>query len=400
MLSFHTLVDFGRRGVIKHPPKQVSLTPLFDHLPDSLQEVHLSGSSECTLSLSSLQHLRNLRSLQLPGWMVFDQDQQGIDRDLLSGLTALAEVRCGSALAPGSEPLLLVPVLQRLVIGGGPVVSPASLAALAAQQPALRELEVHWDEDVARIRSKIHEHDHAIWVVKTSSWAALMHGLQSLQQLTSLTFSVRTIPELQVSKPDQLAAAVAKLVNLRMLTLPAVCLLQPGGDAVLHKGLTYLGLTPEDMGTVWPNFWEDGEDELPEYLQPTLSLLTQSHLWGLKTVDLKWGQERPSQEQYEALLQASGALPAGTQLLWCGKPLQEVAPVVPQQQQEQPQQQQVEVQEEEEPVVQPAPDGVGGQAMGDVAAAAAAEGAAGEAAGAGVLQAADGEDAAGEAAAE
>jgi hypothetical protein len=305
-------------------PGQVDLTPLFQGLPSSIQEVVLTGGSLCKCSLHprSLQHLHNLRQLQLPEYVVFEGTDEDGCADL-AALTALTELRGNDVLSDGSEPLLRVPNLRRLVAPKAALAQPGPLAALAQQQ-ALREVEVVWCDGQALDRYSTElEGLHAA----EAAWPQLMATLAQLQQLTSLslTFNDGAISE----EPDaeEPAAAVKQLVNLQALTMPVECLLGATGPAALPKGLAALTLT---LGS---GVFQEAlpiEDSDPPVLLPALSVVSRAHVPALRSVDFRpWtgASQPPSQQQYDELQQGSQALPPRVQVLWGGTPLAQVVPL-------------------------------------------------------------------------
>jgi hypothetical protein len=193
-------------------PDHVDLTPLFEGLPSSIEEVLLTGSCKCILHLSSLQHLSKLRQLQLPEVVVFE----GAAAADLAALTALTELRGNDVLSAGSEPLLRVPNLRRLVAPVAALAAPGPLAALA-QQEQLRELEVTYCESAGHDRY-ITELDGLL--AAEAAWKELMATLPKLQQLTSLVLTC--VNEVLGNGPssEEPAAAIKQMVNLQQLAMP------------------------------------------------------------------------------------------------------------------------------------------------------------------------------------
>jgi hypothetical protein len=304
-------------------PGQVDLTPLFQGLPSSIQEVVLTGGSLCKCSLHprSLQHLHNLRQLQLPEYVVFEGTDEDGCADL-AALTALTELRGNDVLSDGSEALLLVPNLRRLVVSSSATAAAGPLVALVLQQQ-LRELEVVWsDAEVqCRYEGEIEGEEAA-----EAAWSGLMTALPRLQQVTSLILSFDSKMLRMPPDAEEPAAAVKQLVNLKVLTMPVECLLGALGPAVLPKGLTALTLTL-GSGICVPDLLAEAD---PPLLLPALSVVSRAHVPALKSVDFRaWSgnTQPPSQEQYDELQQGSQALPPRVKVLWGGTPLAQVVPL-------------------------------------------------------------------------
>jgi hypothetical protein len=300
-------------------PNRANLTPLFEGLPSSIQEVILTGDSlcKCTLDLRSLQHLSNLRQLQLPEYVVFEGP--GAD---LAALTALTQLRGDDALSAGSEPLLRVPNLRRLVVPTAAMAAAGPLAALAQQQQ-LRELELAFHDASVLPR---YEGEWEGMNAAEAAWEGLEATLPKLQQLTSLSLTLK--PETADMPPsvEEPAAAIKQLVNLRTLCMPVEFMLAEQTFNPLPEGLTALTLT---LGS--GVYVEELLMELdPELLLPALAVLSVSDVSALKSVDFRpWSGsgEPPSQEQYDELQQGSQALPPEVKVLWGGTPLQQVVPL-------------------------------------------------------------------------
>jgi hypothetical protein len=319
------------------PSGQLNLTPLFDHLPGSIREVVLTGRTKCSLHLSSLQHLVNLRQLQLPDHVVFveqEEEKQGgggaRSRSTVNlvALTALTELRCNDGLAAGSAPLLQAPHLRRLVVAAA-VATPAGWA-VAAQQQQLQELEVVWVDGMVQPR---HQDELEGELAADRAWKDFLHHLPRMQHLTSLT--VRIDGRTSNGGPvfaEPAAAAVKPLVKLQALTVPVEFLLVADGAAVLPGQLKALTLTL-GSGIYTQELFEEMLEERYDtpVLLPALQVVGQAVLPQLKTVNFVAAGgdvllRPPSQRQYRELVEGSQGLPAGVKVLWDGVALEKVAP--------------------------------------------------------------------------
>jgi hypothetical protein len=80
-----------------------------------MQELHLTGFQQVTLSLASIKHLVQLQRLLLPCHLELVPPPDGVTTaSLVFGLTQLSSLKCGAALSGEADGLLELPGLQHV----------------------------------------------------------------------------------------------------------------------------------------------------------------------------------------------------------------------------------------------------------------------------------------------